>query len=102
MTATISEQTTEAIPAEVAEAFDAFTAAWGQSQPAVVALAVVHLVAAAEAHDVPLCQWGWSCNTPHDITIRERCCGDAVCGVHEDEHDDNCKPFLAQLLEERF
>lgn len=59
--------------------------------------AVVALDAAAQAADQRLCQWG--CLSPHQVTVRS-CCQSAHCDLHEEDHDEHCPEFHAQLREE--
>lgn len=101
MTLTVIEETTEIDP-EVAAAFDRFLASVQVSPLAGTPLATSgDLIRIAEAADQPLCVvWGRLCLTPHNLTLRS-CCDTWVCEGHEDEHDQHCKEFEAQLREEK-
>lgn len=98
MTTTLTEPaTTRTIPVDVLDAYQAYQRSFAQPFGPVVHTALEHLLTVADLADVPLCEWGD--NNPVDVTIRS-CCGDKVCDIHEDEHDQHCTKFAAQLREE--
>jgi len=99
MTITAEQTINSEVAPEVATAYQAYCraeqmpAGWG------LLFAIAHLDNVAQAADQPLCQWG--CHTPHNVTVR-KCCGDACCDIHEEDHDDLCTSYLAILREDRF